>query len=600
MRQPPFRQGAKAGDTSPAALLGETAISGPLRLKAAAGPIGESGSKAALSRLDEAISEMKAAAVAPLLHQAVQALHREAAQEAGELAVKALEIDERNGFGWYLLAIARERVGDFVNSLKCYESALQLLPAHAEVANDLGRLAYRLDLKDVAAKLFAHFMEAHPQSPDGANNLACALRDLNRYDEAIDILKPALGRHPTQPLLWNTLGSVMNEQGDMETAVVFFDEALRLDPAFAKARYNRGNSKLALGAYDEALADCEAAMALPCAPDEAAMMRLARSTILLCQGRIGEGWDDYEARLVPEFAGVTHFILDQPKWTPEMDLAGRSMLVMGEQGLGDEILFANLMPDVVEAIGPEGRLFIAVEPRLVPLFQRSFPNAKVGAHATYRVGTHLVRGAPFVDQEEIEIWAPMASLLRRFRRSVEAFPKRPRFLVPDPERVEHWRRELEKAPPGPKVGLLWKSMKLDGARLRQFSPFQQWETVLRTPGVSFVNLQYGDCAEELALAREQLGVEIWTPPGIDLKADLDDLAALSCALDLVLGFANATSNIAAGSGAATWLISIPGAWTKLGGEDYPWYPQMRVFNARAFGDWEPVMTEVSEALKALT
>ena len=80
------------------------------------------------------------------------------------------------------------------------------------------------------------------------NNLACALRDLNRYDEAIEVLKPALTLHPTHPLLWNTLGSVLSEQGDLDTSVVFFDEALRLDPAFAKARYNRGNaSHLGLG-----------------------------------------------------------------------------------------------------------------------------------------------------------------------------------------------------------------------------------------------------------------------------------------------------------------------------------------------------------------
>ena len=77
---------------------------------------------------------------------------------------------------------------------------------------------------------------------------------------------------------------------------------------------------------------------------------------------------------------------------------------------------------------------------------------------------------------------------------------------------------------------MWKSLKQDGARLRYYSPFEQWAAVLACRGVVFVNLQYGDCAEELAAAKRDFGVEIWSPPGIDLKQALDDVAALACAL----------------------------------------------------------------------
>jgi hypothetical protein len=122
--------------------------------------------------------------------------------------------------------------------------------------------------------------------------------------------------------------------------------------------------------------------------------------------------------------------------------------------------------------------------------------------------------------------------------------------------------------------------------------------VLQVPGACFVNVQYGDCAEELALAREQLGVEIWTPPGIDLKQDLDDIAALCCAMDLIVGFSNATLNIGAACGAPTWLVTTPGAWPRLGTDWYPWYPQVRAFAAKGFRDWEPVMAAVAGAFEA--
>ena len=557
---------------------------------------GASTSPTALSKLESALTELKAIKIAPYLQRAMAALRSEDAETCCKWALMALEEDERSGFAWRLLGIGREMAGDFANAMRCYESALDLTPEDVEIANDLGRLAYTLDMKDFAGKLFAHFWTARPDSPDGANNFACVLRDQNRYSDAIDVLKSALSLHPNEAQLWNTLATTVGETGDAALAVTFFDEAIRLNPSFAKAQYNRGNAKLALRDYEGALADCEAGLARMTQKSDITMMMMARSTIKLCLNRIGEGWDDYEARLDPGFVGVTHFATGRPKWTPGADLAGKSMLVMGEQGLGDEILFANVLPDIVEAIGPEGKLAIAVEPRLISLFQRSFPKAEVGPHVTQKIEARIWKGASFLDEKTIDLWAPMASLLCQYRRNEADYPKRDRFLIADETRVAHWRTVLEDAPKGPKVGLLWKSMMLEGARLKHFSPFEHWEPVLRTPGVTFVNLQYGDCTEELALARRNFGVEIWTPPGIDLKQDLDELAALSCAMDRIVGFSNATTNIAAACGAPVWMIASRSSWTRLGAENYPWYPQVRMFDTPLDGDWRAAMSHVAMEL----
>ncbi|MDR3509722.1 MAG: tetratricopeptide repeat protein [Caulobacteraceae bacterium] len=561
--------------------------------------MGDSASKAALAKLNTAVAELRALTVRPLLQRAIAAIGAEDHKTAADLALKVLQRDERNGYGWYILAIAREKAGDFKGSISCYESALALLPNHGDIANDLGRLAFRLGLKEEAAKFFAHYRAAHPDCAQGANNLACALRDLHDYEGAIGVLRPAIQAHPESSPLWNTLGTILSEQGQSANAMIFFEEALRCEPSFAKARYNLANAKLDIGDLEGALADCEAAMKIASTPADLTMMRLARSTMLLCAGRVGEGWDDYEARIDPNFADVTHFMIDRPRWTPGADLAGKSMLLMGEQGLGDEVAFANVIPDILEALGPEGKLTIAVEPRLIPLFQRAFPTAEIGAHATYKVDAHTIRGAPFVDQAKIDLWTPIASLLRHFRRSPEAFPNRPRYMIADPVQVDHWRGQIASLP-GLKVGLLWKSLKLDGSRLRQFSPFEQWRPVLETKGVSFVNLQYGDCAAELAQAKAELGIDIHQPQGIDLKQDLDGVAALSCAMDLIIGPANATSSIAAACGAPLWMISAPGAWPRMGTDRYPWYPQVRAFIPGGFHQWGQLMPQVAEALAGLT
>lgn len=575
-------------------------IAAPAAKRMLADNLGEDRSGEALARLTSAMGELKAMAAQPMLQRAVEALNAQDEKAAADWALKALKIDERNGFGWCLLAMARERAGDFISSISAYESALKLMPEHAEIANDLGRLAMRMAMPDQAEKFFRHFLMQRPGHPEGANNLASALRMQGRRAEAIEVLRPAIQQEPTSALLWNSLAAVVAEDGDHATAEIFFAEALRIEPRFLRARYNLANSLADRGAVAEALEHIEAVLPSVKAADDRQMMTLARATCRLAVGRLSEGWDDYEARTDHQFADSVQFLIDRPRWQPGMDLAGKSVLVIGEQGLGDEILFANVLPDLTERLGSDGRLTLAVEKRLVPLFARSYPQAEVGAHTTFTHGGRAMRAMTFVeDPSQIDLWVPIATLLREFRRDVASFPDRPRFLEADPMRVSHWRRVLDEAPTGLKVGLLWKSGTARGARHRYFSAFEQWAPVLAQKGVTFVNLQYGDCADELAYARRELGVEVWDPPGIDLKQDLDEVAALSCALDLVLGFSNATFNIAAACGAPAWLITTPGAWPRLGCEDtYPWYPQVRAFAPKTFGDWETTMAEVADALGA--
>jgi len=534
-----------------------------------------------------------------MLDRSLAALKRGELEKACDWALKALEVDERAGIAWHLLAVAREQSGDFVGALTCYEAAFQLLPDDQDIVSNLGRLACRLGQNDVAEKLYRIHLSHFPDNPETNNNLAHTLHNQGKSDEATEILKLALAKTPEHPALWNTLGAILAERGESVTAEIFFNEAIRLDPKFSKARYNRSNMRLVIGQVDAALEDCETALGQTTAADERAMMRLSRSALLLNLGRIGEGWDEYEARLDPNIIDGAQFRAGCPVWTPGQDLQGKSLLVFGEQGLGDEVLFANLLPDLLERLGPKGHLTLGVEPRLIPLFQRSFPQARIEAHATYSVEGKSLRIIPALEDkfDEFDFWAPLGSPLREFRRTVDAYPNRKSFLTPDPERVAHWQAELARAPAGRKVGILWKSALMTRGRNRYFSPFELWAPVLTAPGITIVNMQYGDCGPELAYARDVLGVELWTPPGIDLMQDLDDVAALTCALDVNLGFSNATLNLAAACGAPAWLISTLGAWPRLGTSSYPWYPQMRVFQQPGHGSWEEVMAEIAEALE---
>ena len=554
-----------------------------------------------LARLNAAVAELKAQACRPYVFHALAAFDAEDLDTAVEMLLKALDLDETCGPAWHLLAVCRERAGDFTSALRAYETALRLTPEEAEIANDLGRLAIAMGMKPEAEALFLKYLELKPGSRDGLNNLASAQRDLLRFGDAVETLRSALAIHPDSAMLWNTLGTVMAEVGDLTNAVTFFDEALRLDRGFTKARYNRGNAKLEGGDAAGALVDCEHALGEARIASERAMMTLARATTLLALGDLAEGWEAYRIRNDPTQVDVAHFLCDAPEWTPNRDVRGQSVLVFGEQGLGDEVLFANALPDLAAEIGPSGVLHVSVEPRLVALFQRSFPHARVTAHGTWKVDHYVVRTAPaLADDPAPDCWLPIGDLMRRYRPTVASFPPTPAFLTPDAARVQAFRDALAGLPPGLNVGVVWKSMRITSGRHRFYSAFEAWEPLLRTPGVNFVSLQYGDAAADIAFARERFGATIHQMPGLDLKDDLDGVAALACALDLSIGPANASTNLAGASGAPTWLISTPGAWPRLGeATRYPWYPSARVFAPAIADDWASVMAEMAQALKGL-
>jgi hypothetical protein len=281
---------------------------------------------------------------------------------------------------------------------------------------------------------------------------------------------------------------------------------------------------------------------------------------------------------------------------PADPVAGRSVLVLAEQGIGDELMFASTLPDLVAEVGPAGRLVVAVEARLVDLVQRSLPSAEVCAHATPRVGSRPRRQTQAPLSGRIDLWTPLASLAQRYRPSVADFPGAP-YLRPDPARVAYWQGWLGRERPA--VGLTWRRGKTSGESQRRAPALEHWVDLLRTPGVQFVNLQYGDCADDLAQLAQLSGVEIRQPPELNIRDDLDDLAALCAALHGAVGIQNATTILAAACGAPVVFVSGPGAWFHLGEARVPWFADAAFCETQSFGDWRPAFRAAADEVAAI-
>jgi|GEM_PF-133993 len=558
--------------------------------------LGDSGSGEALRILLEATEHIKRADTLKTLREAVLRLNAGDWQGGSQLAIQALNIDEKCPEAWHVLAVARDKCNDFKTAITCYETALKLSPDNPAIANDIGRLAYRMGMTDLAEKFFRFFLDKCPGHIEAINNLATTLREASKIDEAIELLREAITANPADPQLWNALGTVVNAQGDMASSIIFYDEALKYDPNHVHARYNAGNAKATVGDIEDGLSDL--LIALPTFVDGSNIMT-CKLSIAFCHLHLGhyeEGWAWYDARNAGDSPESLHYLIDLPRWKKDDNLKGRRVFVSAEQGLGDEVLFASILPDLLREIGPEGKLGVAVESRLVPLFRRSFPEAHITRHHTTKHNGLVVRLFPEMPEwKDYDTWAVMGDFLGHYRPRIESFPASNPFLTPDPERVSYWKSQLDGLNSRPKIGILWKSLIKHARRDRYYSPFAQWEDILRTEGVQFVNLQYGDTSEELALAKE-MGLDIWTPPGIDLKNDLDDLCALCVAMDCILCPANATSNIAGAAGATVWLLSPERSWTSLGTDHFPWYPSTRVFFSESLIDWTPVMDRIKTAL----
>ena len=559
----------------------------------------------ALSKLETLSEELGAELIRKksngFVRRAVKAWRLGDIPRAGKLALKATEIDDSNGKAFHVLAMFLERMGHVHKALVTYERAFALDPDDPELLVNLGLTAWNLKMHEGAEKLFKLYIEACPDSPLGYNNLGSVMGDMGQPDEAIELLRGAIYKMPQEPILWNALATVLAEDGRVGESLVFYKEAIRLDPNFPRLYHNIGYAYSHLGMLAEALDAYDNALARVADPTERIEAEYARSICLIGMGRLEEGFAGHEIRTNQRFRSYVHHMLKAPAWNGE-PLAGKKLLVVGEQGLGDEFMFANVLPDLQREVGPEGKLQIAVDERLIPLFRRSFPEADVGTYVDRTLvdkdGNKPLRFLPFAtEQGEPDYYTLMASPFRFLRRRIEDFPHQA-FLKPDPARTEEYRKLLSAGRPEPLVGICWRSMMLDAKRAKYYSALDAWGPILKTPGVRFINLQYGDCAAELTRARELHGVEIETVEGLDLKDDIDGGAALSAAVDLVVSAPTAAAAVAASVGTETWFLTAGRTWPQLGTDESPWYRKGRVFMPEKFGDWNALIPKVAGELAA--
>ena len=501
--------------------------------------------------------------------------------------------------------VALHRLDEAVAS---YDRALAIRPDSANDWCNRGAVLHDLRRHEQAAESFSRAIALARDFAPAHYNHGNALAALNRHEQALASLERAIALEPGYVDAHNNRANALDQLGRHADALASVDCALAIEPGHRAALVTRAVILRKLGRTEEALASCDRALALMAEDPEAWIVRgdilvdlerfeqaaasfdrvialdpgaaapkWNKSFICLGLGRLAEGWALYEHRWAGA-KGLVPRAYQQPRWNGAR--VDGTLLVWGEQGLGDEILHASMIPDLMQRTGS---LALEVEPRLVSLFARSFPGVTV-----VPLAPALYTG-PCVAQE------PIAGLGRHFRPSWEAFPKRERgYLVADDARSRTLRQRLGDG--RTVIGLSWISKAPIGgeqksARLADFAP------LLRSPGYRFIDLQYGDTSAEREAVARELGIRVERLADIDNTNDLDGLAALMAACDAVVTVSNTTAHLAGALGRPTWVM-VPHGHARIwywfrDRDESPWYPRVRVRRQQRGQPWSDLIAVVA-------
>ncbi|MBI3043301.1 MAG: tetratricopeptide repeat protein [Betaproteobacteria bacterium] len=495
---------------------------------------------------------------------------------------KALRVKPDFAEAWSNLGDALGATGDKPGEIEAYRRAIGINPQLAPVWSNLGNALLEAGRIGEALLSCRRATELDPDFPAGWNNLGNALRECGEHEEAVKACESALKLEPRLAEAWGSLGAALHSLGRHEEAIRAHRNAIDIQPGEARHYFNLGVTLQHSGHGPEAIASLRRALALD---PQYAQAHWDLSFALLGSGQLPEGWQEYEWRWRRRGADSRRY--EFAAWDGDASKP-RRLLLWAEQGVGDEILYAGMLPDLVSS---PLSIALEVDPRLGPLFHRSFPGVSVIPR----------RDPAAASLADYDCQAPLGSLGRWLRRSFDDFPRHRGYLTPDPSRAQAYRKRLLGDQAVRLVGISWKSANREFGTLKSHS-LHDWLGMLRVPRVRFVDLQYGETASEREEVERMAGTRIEHLPDVDLYHDLEGLAALCAACDLVITVSNVTAHVAGALGRPAWVLvpRINGRhWYWFSGRrDSPWYPSMRIFTQQTPGSWREVLDEVAHELAA--
>lgn len=512
---------------------------------------------------------------------------------------------------------------EFAKAINIYKPLFFKYPTQYEISLNLASCYYELSDFISAVKIFHPLHEKYPNNTHLLNCCAVSYLGLGNYKLALDFLKLLVKAEPNNIDAWVNLTYTSNLLKNTTDSLYYATQALSLNPLEARLHSNLGSSLLNINRYTDALACYQTALELEPShlnaitniatimdklglySDSIQYYQHAQSLTqpnskeenetlyrmsfpLLANGHLEKGWDLYDRGFtISDNKGrIPNRSFSKPKWNGQ-NIGDSTLLIWREQGVGDELWFFSLIDNVFPYCK---NIIIECDRRLVSLLQRSFPNCSVRAE-------QIDKDVNYFGIEDFDFHIPAGSLCKIFRSSWEHFPKSLGYLIPDPLLVVKFKSLLEGYKDKLLVGISWRSGNLSTERNINYVPISEWKDILQLNHIQFVNLQYGDCQNELANVREYFGVEILNWNDIDIKNDFESLASLIVNLDLVISTTTFASPFTQALGVPLKML-VHSFWRNLGQSKWPWYEKVELYQPQSKSD--SISTVFPNLLKDLT
>lgn len=485
---------------------------------------------------------------------------------------KILTISPQHFDAIHLLAVANAQLGQQDSARHLFTKALALRPHHAEAHFNKGTMEKAAGNLAVAVVDFGQALKAAPDHIGALNNRSLTLHELQRYDEALMDSDQLVDLAPEDPTFHNNRGMVLHTMMRLDEALSCFDVAINLKPDYVEALNNRGNLLQDMHRFDDAIADYDNAISID--PDFTETL-FNKGMLLLLLGDLENGWKLWEWRWEQARPPSPKRNFEEPLWTGDSDIAGKTILLHSEQGLGDTVQFiryVGMMADfgarvVVEA--PESLHFL-------------FPAIK-------GIDQIVGKGQPL---PAFDLHSPLMSLPLAFRTTIETVPATVPYLGVSPDRTDLWLARLGQ-PSKPRVALAWRgNPKNSNDRNRSAQLIDILQHL--SPAFDWLCLHHDIDETERDLAES---VDHLKMP-LDGDTRLSDAAAICATADAVVTVDTAFAHIAGALGKPVFvMLPFTPDWRwMMGRSDTPWYPTMTLFRQDDGRDWGQVMREVCSEL----
>jgi len=498
--------------------------------------------------------------------------------EAKATAQKAILVGSDNSEAYLNLGLIEKELKNYDAALKFFDKAISLSPNYYETFSNKGNVLNELKRYDEAIAHYDKALSLKPDYAEGWSNKGNTLNELRRYDEAIAHYDKALSLKPDYAEGWSNKGNTLNELKRYIEAISHYDKALSLKPDYHNALTNKGVTLHELKRYDEAIAHYDKALSLKPEYHDASWNK---SLCLLLQGDFENGLQLYESRWtaekVSEIADKRFF--DRPAWLGAESLQDKTILLYGEQGLGDFIQFCRY----VKLVADLGAKVILEVPKTLEELMQSLGG----------LSELVIRGnkLPFFDYQ-----CPLMSLPLVFKTSISNIPACHHYLTSNVNKKAEWNFRLGEKKKK-RIGLVWSStsgFKGDSKRSLMLEDFVR---ALPIEGFEYICLQKELKERDKEFFEAYRNIRFF---GSELES-FTDTAGLIENLDLVVSTCTSIPHLSAALGKETWILlsHVPDWRWLLDREDSPWYPSVRLYRQTSIGNWSGVLDRVKSDLSSL-